>query len=160
MPLHCHPKIKSSSSSWWAYILSESEKNNPIQRTFTKNMQDFPAVKHHCRLKYIFKWMASLIAQLVKNPPVWFLGREDPLEKGQATHFSILGLPLWLSWKRIHLKSGDLSLIPGLGRSSEKGNDYPFHYSVLDKSIDCMVHRVPKSQIWLRDFHFHTLAKC
>ena len=43
---------------------------------------------------------ASLRAQLVKNPPatqetlVWFLGREDPLEKGQATHSSILGLPL------------------------------------------------------------------
>jgi len=96
---------------------------------------------------------ASQVAQLVKNPPaiqktlVRFLSREDPLVKGQATHFSILGLPLWLSWKRIHLKSGDLSLIPGLGRSSEKGNDYPFHYSVLDKSIDCMVHRVPKSQI-------------
>ena len=39
---------------------------------------------------------ASLIAQLVKNPPavqenpVWFLGREDPLEKGKATHSSIL----------------------------------------------------------------------
>ena len=39
-----------------------------------------------------------------KNPPamqetlVRFLGREDPLEKGQATHSSILGLPLWLSW--------------------------------------------------------------
>ena len=47
---------------------------------------------------------ASLIAQLVKNPPamqetpVQFLGGEDPLEKGQATHSSILGLPLWLSW--------------------------------------------------------------
>ena len=27
-----------------------------------------------------------------------FLSREDPLEKGQATHSSILGLPLWLSW--------------------------------------------------------------
>ena len=43
--------------------------------------------------------MASLIAQIVKNPlamqetPVQFLGWEDPLEKGQATHFSILGLP-------------------------------------------------------------------
>ena len=43
---------------------------------------------------------ASLIAQLVKNPPsmqeipVRFLGREDLLEKGQATHPSILGLPL------------------------------------------------------------------
>ena len=44
---------------------------------------------------------ASLIAQLVKNPPamqenlVQFLGREDPLEKGKATHSSILGLPWW-----------------------------------------------------------------
>ena len=47
---------------------------------------------------------ASLIAQLVKHlpamqeTPVQFLGGEDPLEKGQATHSSILGLPLWLSW--------------------------------------------------------------
>ena len=47
---------------------------------------------------------ASLVAQLVKNPPamqetlVRFLGREDPLEKGEATHSSILGLPWWLSW--------------------------------------------------------------
>ena len=47
---------------------------------------------------------ASLIAQLVKNlpamqeTPVQFLGGEDPLEKGQATHSSIPGLPLWFSW--------------------------------------------------------------
>ena len=47
---------------------------------------------------------ASLIAQLVKNPPVMqetlarFLGREDTLEKGTATHSSILGLLWWLSW--------------------------------------------------------------
>ena len=47
---------------------------------------------------------ASLVAQLVKNLPVMqetlvqFLGQEDPLEKGWATHSSILGLPLWLSW--------------------------------------------------------------
>ena len=26
------------------------------------------------------------------------LGREDPLEKGQATHSSVLGLSLWFSW--------------------------------------------------------------
>ena len=26
------------------------------------------------------------------------LGQEDALEKGMATHSSILGLPLWLSW--------------------------------------------------------------
>ena len=39
---------------------------------------------------------ASLVAQLVKNPPamwetcVWSLGWEDPLEKGKTTHSSIL----------------------------------------------------------------------
>ena len=42
-----------------------------------------------------YSW-ASLMAQLVKNPPatwetwVWSLGWEDPLEKGKATHSSIL----------------------------------------------------------------------
>ena len=47
---------------------------------------------------------ASLIAQLVKNLPavqetlVQFLDREDLWEKGKATHSSIHGLPLWLSW--------------------------------------------------------------
>ena len=41
-------------------------------------------------------WRASLIAQLVKNPPamretwVCSLDWEDPLEKGKATHSSIL----------------------------------------------------------------------
>ena len=46
----------------------------------------------------------SLVAQLVKNPPamqktlVRFLGWEDLLEKGKATHSSILGLPWWLRW--------------------------------------------------------------
>ena len=39
---------------------------------------------------------AALAAQKVKNPPamqetwVWSLGQEDPLEKGMATHSSIL----------------------------------------------------------------------
>ena len=43
----------------------------------------------------VFSW-ASLVAQLVKNlpemqeTPVQFLGWEDPLEKGKATHCSIL----------------------------------------------------------------------
>ena len=40
--------------------------------------------------------LASLVAQIVKNPPamqeprVWLLGQEDPLEKEMATHSSIL----------------------------------------------------------------------
>ena len=46
---------------------------------------------------------SSLVAQLVKNPPavqetpVQFLGRKNPLEKGWASHSSILGIPWWLS---------------------------------------------------------------
>ena len=42
-----------------------------------------------------YSW-ASLVAQLVKNPPaIWetwvqYLDWEDPLEKGKATHSSIL----------------------------------------------------------------------
>jgi len=42
-----------------------------------------------------YAW-ASLVAQLVKNPPAMWetwvrsLGLEDPLEKGKATHSSIL----------------------------------------------------------------------
>ena len=51
----------------------------------------------------------SLVAQLVKNPPamqeIWVqsLGWGDLLVKGQATHSSILGLPLWLTghtWRK------------------------------------------------------------
>ena len=42
-----------------------------------------------------YSW-ASLVAQLVKNPPAMWetwvqsLGLEDPLEKGKATHSNIL----------------------------------------------------------------------
>ena len=51
-----------------------------------------------------YSW-ASLVAQLVKNPPamwetwVWSLGWEDTLEKGMATHSSILAWRiLWTVW--------------------------------------------------------------
>ena len=50
-----------------------------------------------------YSW-ASLVAQLVENLSVmwetwaWSLGWEDPLEKEKATHYSILGLPLWVKW--------------------------------------------------------------
>ena len=51
-----------------------------------------------------------LMAQMVKNPQVWSLGQEDPLEKGMATYSSILKatflfppnsvsvLFIWLRW--------------------------------------------------------------
>ena len=65
---------------------------------------------------------ASWVAQLVKNLPamheslVQFLGREDPLVKGQATHSSILGLPWWLKWQKICLHGGRPGCDPWVGK--------------------------------------------
>ena len=62
-----------------------------------------------CRIEFLDRgglcW-ASLVAELVKNPPAmqetWVrsLGWEDPLEKGKATHSSILA---WrIPWTILH----------------------------------------------------------
>ena len=65
---------------------------------------------------------ASLVAQLVKNlpavqeTPVWFLGQQVPLEKGWATHSSILGLSLWLRWWRTHLQCWRPGFSPWVGK--------------------------------------------
>ena len=54
--------------------------------------------------------MASLVAQMVKNLPpmqetqVRSLGREDHLEKGMATHFSILAWRIHFFKDYIHGK--------------------------------------------------------
>ena len=53
--------------------------------------------------------------------PVQFLGREDPLEKGQATHSITLGLPCGSAGKESACNEGDLGSIPGLGRSPGEG---------------------------------------
>ena len=59
----------------------------------------------------------SLIAQLVKNPPVMketlvqLLGWEDPLEKGKATHSSILAwrIPWRSPWGCMVLQELDMT---------------------------------------------------
>ena len=64
---------------------------------------------------------ASLVAQLVKNPPVMletcvrFLGWEDPLEKGKATDSSILAKfhGLYIAWGRKESDTTDFTSLPG-----------------------------------------------
>ena len=51
--------------------------------------------------------------------------------------------------------AGDPSSIAGSGRSPGEGTGYPLQYSDLENSMDCTVHGVAKSLIWLSDFHFH-----
>ena len=82
---------------------------------------------------------ASLVAQPVKNLPamqgtlVRFLGQKEPLEKGQSTHSSILGLHGNSDCKKKSPSNdGDLSSIPGSGRSPGGRNSNPFQYSHLE----------------------------
>ena len=72
-----------SASYWWS-----------VRITFETSMWN---EDYHCS----YLW-ASLIVQLVKNPPamqetlIQFLGREHPLEKVKATHSSIV------AWRTHH----------------------------------------------------------
>ena len=50
---------------------------------------------------------------------------------------------------------GDLSSIPGLGRSPWEGKGYPLQYPGLENSMDYIVPGVEKSQTRLSNFHFH-----
>ena len=72
--------------------------------------------------------------------PVLSLGWADPLEKGQATHSSILGLPGGSAGKESTCNVGDLGSVPGLGRSPGEGKGYPLQVSGLENSMDCIVH--------------------
>ena len=67
-----------------------------------------------------------------------------------------LGLPWWLG-KESACNVGDLGSIPGLGRSPRKGNSYPYQYSGLENSMDCIVHGVAKRWTRLSDFQFTPL---
>ena len=96
---------------------------------------------------------ASLIAQLVKNPPamqetpVRFLGQEDPLRRDRLPSPLFLGFPCGSAGKESICNAGDLGSIPGLGRSPGEGKGYPLQYSGLENSTDCIVHGVTKSRI-------------
>ena len=75
-----------------------------------------------------YSW-ASLVAQMVKNPPamqetwVWSLGWEDPLEKDMVAHFSIL------AW-RIPIDRGAWwVIVHGVAKSWTWLSDYAQHSS-------------------------------
>ena len=100
--------------------------------------------------------MTSLVAQTVKRLPtmqetrVQSLGQEDLLEKGMATHSSILaspapqkrgskkylGFPGGSDGKAPAFNVGDLDSIPGPGKSPGEGNGNPLQYSCLENPMD------------------------
>ena len=65
---------------------------------------------------------------------------------------SLRGFPCGSAGKESACNAGDLSSIPGLGRSSGEGKVYPLQYSGLENSMDCMVCGVTNSWTRLSDF--------
>ena len=49
------------------------------------------------------------------------------------------------SGKESACNAGDLGVIPGLGRFPGEGKSYPFQYSGLENSMDCIFHGVAKT---------------
>ena len=68
-----------------------------------------------------------------------------------------LGFPGGSAGKESACSEGNLGSIPGLGRSPGEGNIYPFQYSGLENSMDCIGQGVAKSQTRLSDFNFYIL---
>ena len=72
--------------------------------------------------------------------------------------FTFEGFPDSSVGKESTCNAGELGSISGLGRSPGEGNGYPLQYSGLKNSMDCIVHRVAKSQTQLSDFHLLYLS--
>ena len=65
-----------------------------------------------------------------------------------------VGFPCGSAGKESARNAGDLGLIPALGRSPGEGKGYPLQYSVLENSMDCIVHGVTKSWTRLSKFTY------
>ena len=79
----------------------------------------------------------------------WTLGKLLCCQLNLALPRSGLGLPLWLSGKESTCQEGDLSLIPGSGRSPGEGNGNPLQYSCLENPMErgswqAVVHEVTR----------------
>ena len=102
-----------------------------------------------------------MVAQLVKNPPAvqriaqfdsWvrkILWRRDSLPTPV-----FLGFPGGSDSKESACDTGDLGLIPGLGRSPGEGNGYPLQCSCLENSMHRGAWQLQFMGSQLRDFHF------
>ena len=69
-----------------------------------------------------------------------------------------LGFPCGSADKESACNAGELSLIPGLGRSPGEGKGYPLQYSGLENCMDYIFHVVTKSWTQLSNFHSFILS--
>ena len=88
------------------------------------------------------------------------MAEEMAREVSFGTTLSTLGFPNSSVGKEPTCNAGDPGSIPGLGRSPGEEKGYPFQYSGLENSVDCIVHGVAKSRTQLSNFHFHRHTLC
>ena len=69
-----------------------------------------------------------------------------------------LGFSCGLAGEESACSVGGLGLTPGLERSPGEGKGYPFQYSRLENSMDCVVHGVTTGRTRLSNFHFTSLS--
>ena len=91
----------------------------------------------------------------------WAVARYFANIKGVT--YSQRGFPGGSEGKESACSTGDLGLIPGLGRSPGEGNGYPLQYSCLGNPLNreawrAPVHGVAKRQLCPSDSHFPFLS--
>ena len=79
-------------------------------------------MKNHLFLKSLSQRLPTVKSISPQAPPSW----SKPGSHARK----------WSFLQRYTCNTGDLSLIPGLGRSPGKGNSYPLQYSGLENSMD------------------------
>ena len=66
----------------------------------------------------------------------------------------LVGFSCGSAGKQSACNAGDLGSIRRLGRSPGEGKGYPFQYSGLENSMDCIAHGVSRSRLQLGNLHF------
>ena len=95
---------------------------------------------------------ASLIAQLVKNPPAMQETRFNSWVRKICWRRDRLPIPVFLGFpcgeagKESTCNAVDLGSVLGLGTSPGEGKDYPLQYFGLKNPMDSIVHGIAKSQ--------------
>ena len=131
-------------TSWFENYSSRDYRSFPgTPGCWLRREWDFPGssagkrIHLQCRKPWLDSWIGKITWRRDRLPTPIFLGFSGGSDGKESA-----------------CNTGDLSLIPGLGRSPGGGNGNPFQYSCLENSVDrgawrAAVRGVMKSQIWL-----------
>ena len=111
------------------------EPSSQIGKGFPDSSVGKKKIRLQCRRPWLNSWMGKIRWRRDRLPPPVFLG----FACGSAV-------------KESACNEEDLGWIPELGRSCGERKGYPFQYSGLKNSMDCIGHGVSKRLIGLSDF--------